>query len=182
MKPSYQIKLARLNASLDDLARQLEKFSQKQLNAKPAPDAWSALQVLQHLTSAESLSMQYLQKKLVLPPDSFEKTGAGTWLRCLVLRLSMMSPLKFKAPKAVNEETFPQKANFEQVVKNWRAARLELARLLESIEPDYFSRNIYKHPRAGKMTVDGMLDFFQEHFDRHRRQIERALKSGKVQQ
>jgi hypothetical protein len=43
--------------------------------------------------------------------------------------------------------------------------------------PDHlYDKEIYKHPFAGRLSLMGMVDFFEHHFRRHREQMRRALK------
>jgi hypothetical protein len=34
---------------------------------------------------------------------------------------------------------------------------------------------VWKHARAGKMSIAQMLDFFEDHFNRHEQQLKRAI-------
>jgi hypothetical protein len=61
------------------------------------------------------------------------------------------------------------------VTADWVQARKELAELLEMAPRDWQRRLVYRHAVAGRLTLVGMLEFFEQHFKRHQRQIERTL-------
>ncbi|MCB0522152.1 MAG: DinB family protein [Lewinellaceae bacterium] len=176
MHPAYASRLHSLNRSLESLLSTLKGYSHQQLNAKPAENAWSAIQVAQHLIAAEKLSLWYVKKKSAYP-ETFKKAGPGAWLRKNALGLILSSSIKFKAPALVSEEKFPAEASLEHVTTAWLRVREELAELLENTPDEWRNKLVYRHAVAGRLTLDGMLEFFTCHFDRHQKQIERTLKS-----
>jgi hypothetical protein len=174
MHPAYKNRLDNLNHSLEGLLASMGRHTHQQLNAKPAPAAWSAMQVAQHLIAAERLSVWYVKKKTT-NPHALERAGLGTWAREQLLGITLSSPIKFKAPALVSEEKFPQETALEKVTADWVQARKELAELLEMAPRDWQRRLVYRHAVAGRLTLVGMLEFFEQHFKRHQRQIERTL-------
>ncbi len=179
MYPAYKNRLDNLNQSLETLLSLMGQHSHQSLNAKPFAGAWSALQVAQHLIAAERLSVWYVKKKTT-DPNALQRAGLGAWARQQLLGLTLSSPVKFKAPAMVSEEKFPAEATFEKVSEDWLKARMELAELLEIAPRDWQKKLVYRHALAGRMTLIGMLEFFEQHFNRHQKQIERTLKSVKL--
>lgn len=174
MKASLESRLDRLDAELLKLLKELESYEDEQLNKSPAEGGWSPLQVLQHLKQAEELSMRYLQKKLSYNP---ELKGAGllSGLRSWLLKTYLRAPFKFKAPKNVDTTDMPRDLSLKNITKEWMAIRRELREFLASLPDDIYSKEVYRHPFAGRLTLAGMVDFFEEHFRRHQRQVQRAL-------
>lgn len=169
-----QYQLARLNKSLEYLFQQLEAYSEEQLNHQPDPNTWSPLMVVKHLMMAEEYSMKYVQKKLSFNPD-IPGTGIHTHLRSWVLEFYFISPFKWEAPKAIADENLTGPHEIETLKQQWWEQRTQLKKLLEEISPDRYHQEVYKHPFAGRLSISGMLRFFQGHFKRHRKQIERRL-------
>lgn len=165
-----QAQLFQLNQSLDDLFRQLEPYSDEQLNRQPEPGVWSPLMVVKHLMLAEGYSQQYVRKKLGFTTD-LPRAGMMSRLRSLTLEFYFGSPFKWNAPKGVDDSVLQGTYQFEQLKKEWREQRTQLQELLESFPPERYGQEIYKHPFVGRLSPTGMLRFFQGHFNRHRKQI-----------
>jgi len=169
-------RLQKLNASLDSLFQDLSTYSDEQLNTQPGPGKWSALQTMHHLLIAEGYAQGYVRKKLSFNPK-LNNAGLGDKWRTLLLWLYLSAPFKFKAPPAVAEENLPTDSSLATTKTQWKEQRQELAAQLKSYSPEIFNKSLYKHPFSGRMTLDGMLIFYQIHFERHRKQIERTLEA-----
>lgn len=164
----------KIDRKLQQLLDELKQYSDEKLNHKPTPESWSVLQVMHHLMLAENLSGKYVQKKLSFNPE-LKNTNLGTAWRMLVLRSYNYLPLKLKAPKNVGSENLPETSGFEQTAEKWLTQRQELRAFLSTLPDEIFKKEVYKHPIAGRLNLDGMLQFFEGHFDRHRKQINRIL-------
>ncbi len=165
-----------LDKALQKLENDLSKYPSEQLNRKPAPGQWSVMQVVNHVMMAEAGSLNYLKKKLS-DPSAIKKAGIGSAIRTWLLNLSQIIPgLKFKAPAFINEDKLPPVSDREAVFQQWRASRAALRAFLESQPDEIFTKEAFRHPRAGRMTIVQMLSFFGSHLNRHVRQIKRALK------
>jgi len=53
--------------------------------------------------------------------------------------------------------------------------RKDLYEFIDSVSEDYIDKEVYKHPLGGRLSLTGMLEFFDSHFDHHSKQIFRAL-------
>ncbi len=172
----YQSTLEKLNRELESLLTHLSSFPSEKLQERPAPGAWSVVEVMQHLMLAERLSVGYVRKKIQYP-HGLKKPGLENRIRLLMLRFFLEVPIKFKAPAIVSEQKFSNDVDFDTLAKKWREIRVELGKLLDEIPPELEKTNIYKHAVAGRLTLAGMFRFFTGHFRRHRKQIERTLKA-----
>lgn len=119
--------------------------------------------------------MQYVKKKLSYQPE-LKRAGIGSSLRTTFVNSYLRSPLKRKAPKIISGDNLPEESTFWEVVKIWKTDREEMRRYLEELPDDLFKKQVYKHPFAGRMTLNGMLSFFQQHYERHLKQIRRTLR------
>lgn len=152
---------------LDEVA----KLSHDQQNFKPAPGAWSILQVINHLVYAETNTVKYMQKKLQ-GISSVEKAGVKARVRSLILSVALQMPVKYKAPKAalpVQEEVYI----FDNLKMQWNDVRAEIAKILDQLNPADAEKLIFKHPVSGKFNIYQTISFLREHVDHHKKQVER---------
>jgi len=176
MKEKTLEKLHSLNEQLDELHSYLKDFDADTLNTHPEPGVWSALDIVQHLRISENLSHKYLQKKLSGDPEKMGKAGLRSSLRSMAITLFMRSPAKRQAPKMVNESNFPERSDLSEVMQTWRQERQELETFLQKQPEIVFEKEAYRHPFGGRLSLLGMLRFFETHVERHHKQIERTLR------
>ncbi len=171
-------KLQGLYNHLEESRRQLidefAKHKTAQLETCPAVGKWSVAQIVYHLNQAESVSMNYVRKKM-LETDKIKDTGISEAIKLTFLRALFESPVKFKMPENLLGE-MPEKADYETVLRNWNNTRADLKQLLESMPEDMLTKNLYKQPGIGRINVYQMVKFMQIHFNRHKRQAKRAIK------
>ncbi len=177
MKKSVKNQLDSLNSDLSALFRDLKKYSDDDLNWKPGEGKWSVLQIMEHLILAESLSQQYLEKKLSFDPK-LKNANILSAMRSMFISFYLNTPIKVKAPAAVLE-SLPEKSTFWELVKQWKQNRENLETFLNSLPPEIFKKQVYKHPLGGRLSIGNMMTFHKNHFKRHKRQIENILKNFK---
>lgn len=173
MNKTIEKQLDRLDADLRELFTDIEGYSEAKMNTKPDKDSWSVFQVMHHLILAEGLSMKYVQKKLSFNPE-LKNAGVANSLRVTSLNTYLKSPIKRKAPEATSED-LPITSQFWDVVKTWKTQREDLRTYLDSLPEEVFKKEVYKHPFAGRLSLSGMLSFFQSHFNRHKKQIYKTI-------
>ena len=177
LNPKVDKKLAKLDANLTSLLEVLKDYSEATLNKKPAEDQWSVMQVMHHLILAEGYGQSYVRKKLSYNPELKNAGIVAVW-RNFLMNTYLKFPIKVKAPTAVSGENLPEYSSFWETAKKWKTQRQDLRQLMESMPPDHFKKEIYKHPFAGRLTLLGLLDFYEGHFARHRKQINKILKKS----
>lgn len=140
-----------------------------------APEGkWSIQQILAHLIAAEKFSVMYINKK-VLGINEVEDSGILEEMKMVMLQVSQRLPFKFKAPRALVENT-PAYANLDELIADWEKTRAELKVVLEKFDDTQIKKKIYKHVRAGRLNIQHALMFFREHIIHHTPQINRLLK------
>lgn len=174
MNKSVNKRLQRMDNELRLLLKELEPYSEAKLNEKPKADAWSVFQVMHHMIKVERSSMAYVTKKLSYQPV-LKKVGVKSGIIRVATKALASVPIKIKAPAVVGED-LPPHSTFWEVVKEYKDVRSELQRFLEEMPTDMFDKEIYKHPLTGRMSLNGMLQFLEGHFSRHRKQIRKTLK------
>ncbi len=166
--------LEHLDKELEQLFSDLSGHSEASLKTKKDDSQWSPIEILQHLLISERLSLAYCEKKLSFKPN-LKKKGFRSMLSAQLVGLALISPFKFKAPKAVAADQFNLELSLEDVKQQWLASRKKLHNFLATVSDDYVDCEIYKHPFGVRLSLGGMLNFFLKHFHRHRRQLQRRL-------
>ncbi|MEM9846703.1 MAG: DinB family protein [Bacteroidota bacterium] len=174
MNKTIKKKLDNLDNALRDLLTDLEAYSEPTLNKKPAENAWSVFQIMYHLILTEQASLQYVKKKLSFNPD-LKRAGMAAKFRSMMLTTYLQSPMKRKAPEQLSGAYLPDQTTFWEVVKAWKTEREELRQYLGELPAELFSKEVYKHPFVGRLSLAEMLTFFQKHYERHHRQIYNTL-------
>lgn len=177
VKSFYNKQLDKLDHMLNDLEKLMEAYPTAHHAIKPSPAAWSATQVVQHLHLSERMAVDYLvagKNKLESAPSPNLRSFYREKLLCLFLAL----PIKIKTPEIVDPNTVYEELPTQQIFEEWRQTRLACRSFLSEQPELYFKRLVFRHPYIGKMTVKGMLRFFGWHFNRHRKQLIRALESA----
>lgn len=154
------------------LLNQLNNFSAEKLHHSPT-DKWSVAQILSHLLTSEKLSTGYMYKKS-LGIETLRDSGMKQLVLSVVLKISQRIPVKYKAPKIVEENT-PEAMPLPVVIKQWDEVRTSLKALLERIDDKHQKRLIFKHPIAGKFNAKQAVDFMYEHVNHHLPQINKLL-------
>lgn len=170
---TWQTHFERIERQRVALLAQLQGKDEARLGAQPRTQAWSARQVIEHLIAAERGSLRYLQHKLKQNEPLPAPDPSAAWRTGLLL-ISLWQPvLRFAAPPPV-----AQPANnrpLAELAADWAQLRQDLRELLEQLPPDWHTRPSYRHPRAGRISLVGMLRFFEAHVARHRLQVMRTL-------
>jgi hypothetical protein len=139
---------------------------------KPQSQQWSVLEICYHLIKSEDLSLIYLKKKLHYGTN-IPSSGLIASLRSIYLNWALRLPFNYKAPSRVSE--FPENLNWVELSNQWLKIRNEMKVLLLDL-PDRFENSlVYKHPLAGRLTIDQMLNFFKVHIQRHQNQIVKTI-------
>ncbi len=174
MKPAILQKYQRYEAQVQALFADLAAYPEEQLNRQPANGGWSAIQTLHHLLLVEELSLAYVRKKLSFNP-TMEKVGPGTYWRSLWLSAWLRSPLKRKAPDYVGDANLPAFATLDSTRDRWERVRHEWRQFLNELPDELLDKQVYKQPFAGRLGWLQTIGFFEGHFQRHRKQVQRAL-------
>ena len=168
----------RLQKSMVDLLEKIKDQPDTVLNTKPENGGWSVLQVVYHLVLVEEASLAYVKKKLSYG-DDIPKAGIKQAFRSQYLNYFIRTPIKVKAPTLVNESQMPEDIRFWEVLKKWKDNREELKEFLDQMPDKLLKTELYKHGLVGKLTPRNMLLFFEGHFNRHLKQINKVLKEVK---
>lgn len=134
---------------------------------------WSIAQVIAHIITSERLSLMYMRKKS-LGIETLKDSGVKQSLVFMLLKISQRVPLRYRAPKAVVDNT-PEALSKEEAFARWEKARQELRDFLDTIPEKHGHRLIFKHPVGGMLDVRQAVGFMYEHVRHHWPQIKRLL-------
>ena len=168
MHPRLKNLFESIESQRQSLLLSLREFPREKLNRQPK-GKWSINQIIAHLISAERLSVQYLNKK-ILGVNEADDTGFAEEVKMLLLIASQRLPFKFKAPKIVVDQTSTE-TDFNKLMEEWDQTRAALRHTLDQIEERQLKRKIYRHVRMGMMNIQHALKFFREHVIHHTPQI-----------
>ncbi len=155
-----------------DIFAKLNNTPLEHLNFKDDPAVWSILEILYHIVSTEKLTLISIKKRLN-NLEHAKKTGRGSSIRTLILKLALKSNLKFKAPNIVSNP--PAECDFENIKKDWILIRNNFREILKTFKLEWTNLSLFKHPYAGNMNIIQTLVFLKEHFLHHQKKIEKLL-------
>lgn len=176
MNHRIQKKFDTLTNDFQQLIAELDKHNHPLLEKSPAPGKWSVAQVMYHLNSAESRSIQYVQKKR-LGAAQLKRTGIEAQLRLLFARTVFFLPFKFNAPELLG--AMPEHVSYEQIRNEWMKTRSDLKTLLDSLPDNELRKPIFRQPTFGRWNIFQMLGFMKTHFRRHRKQMHRTIEANR---
>lgn len=172
MKKSIEKKLDQLDIDLRILFKDLEGYSEPTLNKPPKTATWSVFQIMHHLMLAEQLSFKYVQKKIDNDAP-LNDANIISKMRGVFINSILKLPIKAKAPTVVAD--LPEYSTFWEVVKQWKGQREYMRAYFKDLPEEFFNKEIYKHPMGGRISIEDMLSFFQNHYKRHLKQINKTL-------
>ena len=91
-------------------------------------------------------------------------------LKTFILKLFLNLGFKFKAPKIVN--TFPEKIDLNKLDQSWKESRKSFENLIIELNNKNLSNlAITRHPLLGRINMRLTLNFFELHFEHHKKAI-----------
>jgi len=172
MRAELRERFDRLERTRHRLEGRLEGVDSARLSRPRSGGGWSALQVLHHVVTAETLSLTYVTKKMqggaTLPSATVRSP-----LRLLVLRAVLASPLRLRAPAAT--ASVPPQVEWPPLRTRWDETRASWRELLDGFPPELLGRMVFRHPLVGLLSLHDCVGFLQAHLDHHARQVDRAV-------
>ena len=146
--------IAKYKDGYREVASALEGASDKELDARPAPDKWTAREIVHHLADSEMTS---------------------------AIRLRLLVAEDNAAIRPYDEKTFAIRLYYNRPIANsllaFHAARLSTGELLDAMTDADFARK-GTHPEHGRYGVEQWLEIYAEHAHNHADQIRRARASA----
>ena len=176
MNRKLEVQFNNLEKSRLQLMAELANIADPYLNLRPGAGKWSPLQVVSHLIQAEEVSFKYIEKR-IKHGDQLSLPALNSRLKTFVVIHGLKLPLKFAAPERV--AIVPEKLTLKDLNEEWNILRNRIKNILESAPENIIHKALYLHPVAGPMNLFNAMKFTQEHVDRHKKQIWKAIKNKK---
>ena len=163
----------RLTTRRDRILAEFTPWPDEQLRQRPAPEAWSVIEVIEHLLLTEKLTFAGVRKNrgAAIPITLRDRVRAG-----LVLGV-MLLPTRVRIPKGVTALA-PSHADqaLSRFVEGWETERRQMREYLATLSGKDLTEGVFKHPVGGWVTVRGTLIFLESHLLHHGYQLRRIRK------
>jgi hypothetical protein len=133
----------------------LEGITERELDARPGPNKWSAREIVHHLADSEMTSAIRLRRLIAEDRPTIQAYDQDEFAR----RLYYQRPI-------------------EASLEAFRAARRTTAEILEQMSEAEWARE-GTHTESGRYTVERWLEIYADHAHNHADQIRRARSSAK---
>lgn len=153
--------------ALLDLAASLDA---RDLTRRPGGDAWSVLEVVEHLVLAERAVLGDLE-------DPGVRREAPRSLRGRVLHRVVLSILRFGIPVRVPAPSMVPVGgrSLEELRAEWDQSFARMRRYVSELDPAAAGRAVFHHPVSGPLTTAQALELMDAHLLTHERQVRRIL-------
>ncbi len=141
------------------------------VTARPRPDKWSILEIVEHLVLSERVvfgPLDTLEQRT--PRERSLRNRALYWVVMFILRFDI--PVKVPSAALRPEGT----RSVGDLWVQWEASHAALHRWVEASDTRVRRHALFSHPVAGAMTMADTLRMLDVHLDRHIRQIEGLMR------
>jgi len=150
------------------LLDELETLDVEDLKARPIPDKWSILEIVEHLVVAE--------REICLGmPEAPDLTARKPSFKDRCIYAIVMFALKHGIPlKAPSSRLLPRGGRpLAELRGQWDENIRWLRSYAAGLDREGLRRRVFMHPATGPITLEEVLRMDQLHVDRHVRQIRR---------
>jgi hypothetical protein len=162
-----------LNKQLATAFERIQSLDNHQLIQKEGEE-WSIMEIMEHLYKVEDRSLNYLLYKMEQGSD-FKKVGMRQRYNVWIMQKAYNSNRKFTAPDGVKPDSSYK--DVDELKTDFLAVRKRLYDFLNERTESEYRLAMYKTAFFGRISLYQMLVFFDGHFKRHMRQLERVLDS-----
>ena len=164
--------LANLLSTLDRtrtaLLDELAVLDAGSLTAKPIPDKWSILEIVEHLVVAERVILKDLPPFPELIPQPVRLSHR---LKYFIVMAILRSSIPVKVPSRRMNPT--GRASLAEVRQEWNRHLEWLRAYMKDFDDDGRQKYVFTHPVAGPITLVQALRMDLLHIRTHVRQIEK---------
>jgi uncharacterized damage-inducible protein DinB len=169
--------LEEMTIAMKGMLKMIEGWSDEDLKYKPNKGSWNVLQILDHIILSEKGTLGYMMKKSRSGWQELPKSAHEHEHSSLKLDHALSSSERWQAPSVLPDPSDDRP--IENVVSYWYGFRQKLDAFVEQLDPEFYERQIFRHPYAGRLNLFQTLSFLTKHIDHHTFQIERLSKSMK---
>jgi uncharacterized damage-inducible protein DinB len=161
-----------LEQSRTSLLASVEGRTAEELARRPGPDAWSALEILDHLSLVErgiaARLASLVEQARQLGPDH----ATDSVLRSLDAFSITTATRRFQAPPRLHPR---DDLTLAETVAALRTTRARLLEAVEALDGLAIAGIRFPHPMLGEFNLYQWILFVGQHEERHTKQIRRAL-------
>jgi uncharacterized damage-inducible protein DinB len=162
--------LSLLRASREKFLNSFAGVTDEQSRLHSAPDSWSVLDTVEHLTAAETLML-----KLVTTERGPRAADAANREQ-VFLQVVADRSRKMQAPESGRPRG--RFANLAEAEAQFKATRDGVIQFVEQNTEDLRATEVtHPHPAAGKVSTYEMMIIIARHAERHAKQIEEIRKA-----
>jgi len=174
---------ARLNETMTfvedrrrELLRSFEGVSGNRLSQKATPDGWSVAEILEHLRMVESGIARLITKRVGQAKEAGlgEETATTSVIPSFDQHQKMLESAVLQSPPAVQPRA---NVDISEAVDGLESSREALRAAVVMADGLSLGEIKHNHPILGELDLYQWLIFLGQHESRHRKQIERTLKS-----
>ena len=165
MKTKIKYLLSKNNQLLDQANAMIEN-SDTWLAGKGEED-WTRHELLYHLYLTEKGTLAYLKKKMaeeVEPPKTSLRAHVQSYL---LNRFLKSKSNKAKAPKIADPRQNMPPQSVSQLLDDFKSLRQDWYQFVDSQREVYWKKAVFRHPYAGRLNGEQMMNFVNLHFKRH---------------
>ena len=171
MREKEQKLFAKIESHRREIIAEADRLTAEQLTFRPAPNAWSALDVLEHLVKVEEAIAARVRPREPRSPLETVRTKAAIG----IMRVLFVARSRIRVPV---QAILPLGGvTLSDLAGRWEAAQAALRERLETFGPEDWSRPMMRHPLIGRLTPAESLDFIHWHMGHHQRQIARIRRA-----
>ena len=157
--------LALLHASREKFLKSFAGITDEQSRMHPAPDSWSVLDTVEHLTSAETLMLKLITTER-MPRSADAPDREQVFLQVVADRSRKMQSPESGRPRG-------RFANLAEAGAQFKATRDGVIQFVEQNTEDLRATEVtHPHPAAGKVSTYEMVIIIARHAERHAKQID----------
>jgi uncharacterized damage-inducible protein DinB len=158
-----------LEADRARVLAQLAEWPTASISFRPAPNAWSAPEVLDHVVRSETGITASMRRNLQTP----HILGGEDRLKVATLYEALRSERKFEVPAGAEAAHPDPRTTLPEVASRWERSRMALGSFMERLTAADLSYGLFCHPFAGWMTFGEVLEHFSTHLYHHEFQLAR---------
>lgn len=167
-KEDKTLLIAQLQQTRDNLLKDIQGFTDAQLEYKPAADRWSVIECVEHITLIEKAIWEGEQHLVQQPANPEKRKDIKTTDEQIIKNVEDRSH-KVKAPEyGVPKHNYSSNA---EAIKNFTAQRDKLIAYVTNTNDD-LRNHVMDHPALGPIDANQLLLLDAAHTNRHTQQLE----------
>jgi hypothetical protein len=159
-----------LESRKSEFLSKLNSWTDAELNFRPEGE-WNAIQVIEHIMESEKGVLGYMMKKTSSGWEGIEPSTDEHAANSKALNERLISRSPYKIPAILTE---PAGASaYASLAEQWDKIREAYRSFLGNLDPEFYHRQIFNQPIAGRLNLYQTLEFLSNHILHHTYQIEK---------